>query len=120
VQVLYETTAWSDGTDANHVYFMNDSKEKMYAYVTRGSLDVFQFKRPIRINTRGRTFITVPNIWNFNAEDEVVEPKLTWEFTGSQGNKYLVTKDGAAYNCTCPGYTYRGECKHVKEIENGS
>lgn len=120
MQVLYETTEWSDGTDANHVYFMNDSKEKMYAYVTRGSMDVFKFKRPIRIDTRGRTFITVPNIWNFNADEEVVQPKSSWEFAGSKGNKYFVTKDGTSYNCTCPGYKYRGECRHVKEIENGS
>ena len=120
MQILYETTKWSDGSDANHVYFMNDSKEKMYAYVTRGSMDVFKFKSPIRINTRGRTFITVPNIWNFHIDEEVIEPQTKWEFTGSRGDRYIVSKDEGVYNCTCPGYKYRGECKHVKEVENGS
>lgn len=119
MQVLYETTEWADSIDANHVYFMNDSKDRMYAYVTRGSMDVFKFRNPIRIDTRGRTFITVPNIWNFGIE-EVVAAQTTWEFVGSRGDRYVVTKDEGVYNCTCPGYKYRGECKHVKELENGS
>lgn len=118
MQILWETTEWADGTDANHVYFMDDSKEKMYAYVTRGSANVFKFKRPIRIDTRGRTFITVPNIWHFNIEE--VNDSQQWTVTGSKGQKYIVKKDGNSYNCTCPGYTYRGDCRHVKERANGS
>lgn len=118
MQVLWETTNWADNTP-NHVYFMDDSKERMYAYVTRGSMDVFKFRSPIRIDTRGRSFVTVPNIWNFDIK-EVTTNKSKWEFTGSRGDKYIVTKEDNVYNCTCPGYKYRGECKHVKELENGS
>ncbi len=119
MQVLWETTEWADGTDANHVYFMDDSKEKMYAYVTRGSMDVFKFRNPIRINTRGRTFVAVPNIWNFDL-GETVEDTKGREFIGSKGQKYVVKKEDNIYTCTCPGYKYRGDCRHVKEMEIGS
>ena len=117
MQVLWETTAWSDST-ANHVYFMDDSKSKMYAFVTQGSRDVFRFKQPIRIDTRGRTFVAVPNIWDFESEETVAVTQ--WTVAGSKGEKYVVNKDGNSYNCTCPGYTYRGDCRHVKERENGA
>jgi predicted nucleic acid-binding Zn finger protein len=30
---------------------------------------------------------------------------------GSNGNTYTI-EDG---KCSCPGFTYRGNCKHVKE-----
>ena len=119
MQVLWETTNWSD-TTPNHVYFLDDSKEKMYAYVTRGSMDVFQFKRPIRIDTRGRSFTAVPNIWNYPAPEESVKAQTQWEVPGSKGQKYIVKKEDDVYTCTCPGYTYRGDCRHVKEKANGS
>ena len=32
---------------------------------------------------------------------------------GSKGNEYQVDTDKGT--CSCPGYTYRGNCKHVKE-----
>lgn len=118
MQILWETTEWENNTP-NHVYFLDDNKEKMYAYVTRGSADVFQFKRPIRFDSRGRTFVTVPNIWNYMDPTEPTTQQQ-WEVTGSKGQKYLVKKEDNIYTCTCPGYKYRGECRHVKELENGS
>jgi hypothetical protein len=31
---------------------------------------------------------------------------------GSNGKEYEVTGN---YKCTCPGFTFRGDCKHIKE-----
>jgi hypothetical protein len=118
MQVLWETTDWTD-TTSNNVYFMDDSKSKMYAYVARGSMAVFQFKKPIRIDLRGRTFVNIPNIWHYVSPEEETA-KTEWTVEGSTGAKYIVRKDGNSYNCTCPGFLYRSECKHVKEIANGS
>lgn len=47
---------------------------------------------------------------------------ISWakEVVGSKGNEYLVTFHGDAYTqwqCTCPGFQYRGECKHIKAAE---
>lgn len=33
---------------------------------------------------------------------------------GSKGNEYIVTV-GPKPHCTCPGFTFRGTCKHVTE-----
>jgi len=36
---------------------------------------------------------------------------------GSKANVYTVTKvGGTAKECTCPGYTYRKACKHLKMV----
>lgn len=40
------------------------------------------------------------------------EPKVRL-VKGSNGKVYEVT----ANSCTCPGFTFRGTCKHVKELE---
>jgi len=39
---------------------------------------------------------------------------------GSWHGVYLWLKDGrvVASHCTCPGYTFRGECKHVRWVTN--
>ena len=37
---------------------------------------------------------------------------------GSKGNQYTVTVDNdIAVSCTCPGYTFRGKCKHLLEVQ---
>jgi hypothetical protein len=40
-----------------------------------------------------------------------------WEFTGSKGDIYVVQKIDNMLKCSCPGFTFRGECKHVKSVE---
>jgi hypothetical protein len=35
------------------------------------------------------------------------------EVKGSTGKTYIIDLDKKT--CTCPGFTYRGNCKHVKE-----
>jgi hypothetical protein len=31
---------------------------------------------------------------------------------GSKGQEYVVTHANALWHCTCPGFTFRGHCKH--------
>jgi hypothetical protein len=43
----------------------------------------------------------------------------SWEFASSSNPKqsYTVTFGRAGHlQCTCPGFEYRGECKHVREV----
>jgi hypothetical protein len=35
---------------------------------------------------------------------------------GSKGNTYTVVKEGGKITCTCPGFTFRSNCKHTLEI----
>lgn len=48
-----------------------------------------------------------------NTGDKVIKVE------GSRGSIYAVTmKDGVATSCTCPGYTFRKQCKHLQIATN--
>ena len=101
---------------ANGVYLMNDSKTKMYAYVRPGAASAKEFKNPITIDTRGRTFVVVKGRFGADIKEPVaINPR--WTVTGSKGDKYVVEKTDHGYNCSCSGFKFRGSCRHVKEIE---
>ena len=125
MKAFLETTVWegTDGKNYNHVYWLNNSKDKMYAYAKFGNpAEVTTFKNPIRIDGRGRKFEQVRNdIYGWVDEDEVVATvNPTWTIEGSKGDKYIVEKDGSVYNCTCSGFKFRGECRHIKEVESNA
>lgn len=111
MKVFLETTVWETNTP-NHVYFMDDSKSKMFAYVKFGQGSPFKFKNPIRIDTRGRKFREVPNTWGFDIKEEPVG--RTWQVVGSKGDVYTVTEDNGNRACSCSGFKFRGNCKHVQ------
>ena len=39
-----------------------------------------------------------------------------WTVKGSKGNEYLVIRQKGQYNCTCTGFTYRKNCRHIAEV----
>lgn len=41
-----------------------------------------------------------------------------WTVEGKKTN-YLVTLENGNYSCTCPGFRFRGKCKHIEQIKNG-
>jgi len=45
---------------------------------------------------------------------EVKDQVQVWQVSGSKGNVYTVTEDQGQRRCTCPGFTFRGACKHVR------
>lgn len=105
-----ETTKWS--TDApNGIYLLNDNKSKMYAYIKPGANSVFKFKNPIRIDTRGRTFVAVKDTFGFKIEAENTNRK--WQVTGSKGDTYTVEETENGLICSCAGFKFRGACKHL-------
>ena len=40
----------------------------------------------------------------------------TFEVPGSKGNKYVVTSNSQGWSCTCTGFQFRKQCKHVSEL----
>jgi hypothetical protein len=115
MKTLLETTEWADGANINHVYFMDDSRSKMFAYVKFGEGKPIRFKNPIRIDIRGRKFKDVPNTWNFDIKEE--SEGRVWQVQGSKGDSYRVTEVNGNLSCTCSGFRFRGDCKHVKSIK---
>jgi SWIM zinc finger len=115
MKILQEVTDWQDYPVANHVYFTDDSRGKIYAYIKQGTDNVFEFAAPIKFDVRGRKFKTVDvNIWNFIPRGDAQPEDKTWQVQGSK-EVYTVTKDYTGkISCSCPGFKYRGDCKHVK------
>ena len=112
MKVVQETTDWGTVTSPNHVYFLNDSRDKMFAYLPKGSSQVKQFKSPISFYTRGRQFREVPNSWGYEPGRTAGR---TWTVAGSKGAEYTVTELNGQVTCSCPGYKFRGACRHVTQ-----
>ena len=36
---------------------------------------------------------------------------------GSKGNIYTVTNSAGKWSCTCPGFGFRRECKHIRSVQ---
>jgi hypothetical protein len=47
-----------------------------------------------------------------------VAGEKSWSVKGSKGNTYTVKLSQGAYSCTCPGYGFRRNCRHITEIKN--
>jgi len=104
-----ETTKWSSDVP-NGTYLLNDSKSKMYAYIKPGSKSVLKFKNPIRIDTRGRTFVAVKNTFGYKIEENT---NRKWQVRGSKGDIYTVEESENGLICSCAGFKFRGACKHL-------
>ena len=109
-----ETTAYTDSMP-NGTYLLNDSKTKLYAYVSPGSGTPKQFKNPIKIDIRGRKFVESSTQYKIVTQEE--PEGRVWEVAGSKGDVYKVTELDGHLNCTCSGFRFRGDCKHVKSIQ---
>ena len=108
-----ETTQWAV---PNHVYLLSTDKSKMYGYIKRGTDGAVTFKKPYRFDARGRTFLEVKELGEIDLDLDLVRTE-TWKFTGSKGDEYVVQKIDNMLKCSCPGFTFRSECKHIKQVE---
>lgn len=109
MQVVLETTQWSDlKTQPNHIYLMEGNRA--LAYIPWGRGEPFYFKRGILIDRRGRKFVELDqNPFGIkNDPDTVIKVK------GSKGDTYFI--DRMAKTCSCPGFAFRNNCKHIKDL----
>ncbi len=104
MEALRETTG---GLFPAHTYLLDGTR--LVAYIKQGTTEPFYFKNGIKgFDKRGRKFETVkPNPF----KDEKNDTRIA--VAGSAGKTYYVDRE--AGTCTCPGYTYRGTCKHLAE-----
>jgi len=118
MKAFIETTQWDDGKSYHHVYWMDDGKNRMYAYAKWGNPnETHTFKKPIQIDTRGRKFEEVRNIYGWVDAGGTITVNPTWEIAGSKGSTYTVEKVGSTYTCSCPGFKFRGSCRHAQEVQ---
>jgi hypothetical protein len=115
MKILQEITDWDT---PNHTYFVNDSKDKMYAYIKSTGVNVERFRVPIKFSVSRRKFKEVENVWNFSVDDR--PEGRTWTVAGSRGDSYTVSENNGEWSCTCAGFKFRGACKHVSELNTKS
>lgn len=110
MQALLETTG---GLFPAHTYLVDG--DNLVAYIKRGETEPYYFKRPIKgFSKSGRKFTPVSDsLFDAPVIEEIAESNVKLVM-GSKGETYTVNLD--EHTCTCQGYTYRGTCKHVKEL----
>jgi len=107
ITILKEITDWefSGGT-----YYLNDH-EQLVGYMPEDGA-YKEFKNPIKQFSKARRKFKV--LGHIEEDHDITQN--TWEFTGSKGNKYIVTEVDGELACNCPGFRFRGNCKHVNEV----
>ena len=105
--IVKETTAWVDNTP-NHIYFLDDSMSKMFAYSIEGEAEPFYFKKPITISTKHRQFEVLKKVEDLDVN--------TIEVKGSKGDIYYVKKEHDKVTCSCQSFKFRGRCKHIEGV----
>jgi len=102
MEALKETTG---GQFPAHTYLLDGNN--LFSYIKRGETEPFYFKKPIKgFDKRGRKFESVtPNPFKVKTSSNLITVK------GSKGNEYTIDTD--AQTCNCPGFTFRGACKHL-------
>jgi hypothetical protein len=111
-----ETTDYKDAIK-NGIYLLDDSKSKMYAFRSPVTNSIKVFRNPIRMDMRGRKFTVNPEQFPTQVAEPEPEGRV-WTVTGSRGDTYQVNEVRGNWSCTCSGFRFRGECKHVKELRS--
>ena len=116
MKVLKEVTQWDT---PNHTYFTNDSRDKIYAYIKSGGIQVEQFKKPIKFSVSHRKFKEIDNTFDYSIEETVPElPGKEYRVPGSANNVYVVREHLGDWTCTCPASKWqKGPCKHIKSLQ---
>ncbi len=104
MEALRETTG---GQFHPHVYLLDGST--LIAYQRHDTKEVKYFTKGIKgFDKRGRQFEPVDaQMFKQKRKSNAIT------VTGSKGQVYHV--DAEARTCTCPGFQFRGACKHLAE-----
>lgn len=114
MKILKEITVWNvPYRQPNHVYMMKG--DKIYAYSKWGDGAPEYSKTPLRMDKRGRKFVEVPNTYGFEIPQEQPQGN-SWTVKGSKGDSYTVAEENGQWSCTCSGFKFRGQCRHIAEV----
>ena len=115
LEILKETTVWSDGSNANHTYLLDGSKIVAYAKSSDNSVQVLRTQ--IKIDKRYRTFIKTKHSGLEKLIKNTIPKSNTRVFkVQSKEKEYFVELSDYNYSCTCTGFNFRGKCKHIDAV----
>jgi hypothetical protein len=110
MEAVKEVTAWAvEYRQPNHTYLMDGDKAVAYIRWHEGEPEFF--KTPQKMDKRYRKFEKA-DIGLFNVEEKK-DPAIL-AVPGSKGATYYVNTEEKS--CSCPGFTFRSTCKHIKEL----
>jgi hypothetical protein len=115
LEILKETTVWSDGSNANHTYLLDGTKIIAYAKSSDNSVQVLRTQ--IKIDKRYRTFVKTKHFGLQNLIKSTPAKSNTRVFkVQSKTKEYFVELSDYNYTCTCTGFNFRGKCKHITAV----
>lgn len=112
MEAVHEITVWTgvDHQQPNHDYLLDG--DKIVAYRPWHTTEIRVLRSGIKIDRRGRKFERLET--NPFAEQEEHPDPVILAVPGSKGATYYVNTEDRS--CSCPGFTFRGSCKHIKEL----
>jgi hypothetical protein len=115
LEILKETTIWSDSSNANHTYLLDGNK--IIAYAKFGGNDIQELKTQIKIDKRYRTFVKTKHSGLQKYIKNTPKKSNTKVFKViSKTKEYFVELSDYNYTCTCTGFNFRGKCKHITAV----
>mgnify|MGYP000617315245 CR=1 FL=1 len=99
IEILQEITDWGKYPVANGVYHVNSAGQLVQHNDT-------VFKTPIKQFSKSRRKFKLIGEW----PEELPEGAITVQ--GSKGNTYTIIDK----KCSCPGFKFRGTCKHLAQV----
>ena len=109
MKLMQEITVFAGAKMPNHSYLLNDAGIAIGMQKFSAG-EVVRFRTPLVLDTRGRQFRLVDDL----GADAPVFSNVV-EVAGSKGDVYTVDLDRK--QCSCTGFKYRGECKHIAIAE---
>ena len=115
LEILKETTVWSDGSNANHTYLLDGTKIIAYAKFSDNSVQVLRTQ--IKIDKRYRTFVKTKHygLEKFIKKTPIKSNTRVFKVV-SKTKEYFVELSDYNYTCTCTGFNFRGKCKHITAV----
>jgi hypothetical protein len=115
LEILKETTVWSDRSNANHTYLLEGTK--IVAYAKFGGDEVQVLKTQIKIDKRYRTFVKTNHygLEKFIKKTPIKSNTRVFKVV-SKTKEYFVELSDYNYTCTCTGFNFRGKCKHITAV----
>ena len=115
LEILKETTIWSDSSNANHTYLLDGNK--IIAYAKFGGNDIQELRTQIKIDKRYRTFVKTKHSGLQKYIKNTPKKSNTKVFKViSKTKEYFVELSDYNYTCTCTGFNFRGKCKHITAV----
>ena len=104
IQILREITDWGNQQISNGDYYVN-SHGYLIGYMPQGKA-YKEFKTPIKQFSKSRRKFKLIGEWPEELPDGAITVK------GSNGNTYTIVDN----KCSCPGFKFRGSCKHLAQV----